>query len=112
VVFARVVSLLLLLFCCLRTDRNFFRESEKILRQKNKKEEKHFLKHIFCLNFLQYCCNEHYLKREAKDKTLTYVVVVVYKGVHYKFKNIHIYGYPVCVSTYFTQQNNLFSSPF
>jgi len=40
-------------------NRNFFRETEKILQQKNKKEEKHFLKHILRSNFLQYCCNEH-----------------------------------------------------
>ena len=39
-------------------NRNFFRETEKILQQKNKKEEKHFLKHILRSNFLQYCCNE------------------------------------------------------
>jgi hypothetical protein len=50
-------------------------------------------------------------KKEEKDKTVNDMVVVVYKGVHYKFKNIHIYV-PVCVSTYFTQQNNLFSSLF
>lgn len=40
-VFARVVSLLLL-FC---ENRNCRETEKKILRQKNKKEEKHFLKH-------------------------------------------------------------------
>ena len=36
------------LFCCLRTDRNFFRETEKILQQKNKKKKRNISSNTFC----------------------------------------------------------------
>ena len=40
---ARCFSVVVVVVLC--REQNFFRETEKILRQKNKKEEKHFLKH-------------------------------------------------------------------
>jgi len=49
-------ALFLCCCCCLRTET--FSEKLKKFTKKNKKEEKHFLKHILRSNFLQYCCNE------------------------------------------------------